>query len=153
MDTIAADSAIGFSELCRLTARILPSPTGDIDPLPSLLASCLQYIYRTGSHSTAARHVVGAVLLIATPPYTRLMRMQHISFDGSSQWVLQSNLTLLHSIAGPVDMASQANTHPIDGGFIELPEPTIDHIKLPFLELDYISTFPSTYSRLRSEFI
>ena len=83
LDDGAPYSGIGAKEFQIAHPFILPAWNGQYDPIPDSIADRPWWQYGTGSHSSAARRILGNVLIEATSNEGVPVKMRHLIIDGS----------------------------------------------------------------------
>ena len=135
LDDGAPYSAIGFVELQLLRQHIGLTTEPNINPIPSSLQGHTHWQYGTGRHSSAARRILGSIVLNALTDTGTTVNIRHLVLDGSSQWVIGRNVT------------SKANIRHLQNDAIQFPVgdsmDEISLIKVGFLCHMPLSTFAS----------
>ncbi len=67
--------------------------SGSCDPLPDSLKNCSLWLYGVGNYSSEIRKGIGSVVFSATAYNGTRFNIRHHILDGSSQWVIESNVT------------------------------------------------------------
>lgn len=100
----------------------MPACTGELDPVLVQVAACPHWRYAEGSYASPSRFMIGSVHTAASTQSDVTLTICHCVHDGSSQWVSGRNVT------------SKANIPQLDGNSIELPNPSLGRLQLPFIE-------------------
>lgn len=93
VDDGAPYSAIGMIELKLLRDHLGLNECFELDPVPKTLNGYTQWQYGTGTHASAARDILGSVMISGHSDNGRCVEIRHLVLDGSSQWVIGKNVT------------------------------------------------------------
>lgn len=93
LDDGAPYSAIGIEELRSLHLSILPTWDGSLESIPEIIADRAFWQYGVGAHESAARRILGSVILDVNIPGGYTIQLRHLVLDDSSNCVIGRNIT------------------------------------------------------------
>lgn len=93
LDDAAPYSDLGEKEFRMLAPYLLPAWNELYEPLPPDLADFPYCQYGSGEHASAARKMLGSVVLSATTNQGTIVNIRHLVIEGSSQWVVGRNVS------------------------------------------------------------
>lgn len=113
LDDGAPYSGIGSTELKLIAELVCPEWNGNLDPIPDSVADRPYWQYGSGEHRSAAKRILGSVLMEARTDQGTNVQIRHLVIDGSSQWVVGRNVTshcdILHANQNKLILPPDAN--------------------------------------------
>lgn len=85
LDHGASYSAIGYSDLCTISASISMNWSDHLASIPPVFTQCPYWQYSTGEHQSKARFILGSVVLSAYADDGTKILISHLDPQGSSQ--------------------------------------------------------------------
>lgn len=93
LDDGAPYSGMGLAEFKLIQPFVVPDWNGSLDPLPEIIQDRPWWQYGQGRHASAAKRILGAVMITVTSDLGNPVQINHLIIDGSSQWIVGRNVT------------------------------------------------------------
>lgn len=111
-------SGIWKIEFRKLQPRIKPNWNGKFDPLLSSITNRPYWQYGSGKHSSVLQKLIGLIFLTATTDQRNIIQIHHVIIEGSSQWVIDRNVTrksnIMHTSRNFLQLSSISKTYESD---------------------------------------
>lgn len=82
----------------NLHKKRLVGGTVSLEDIPSELDGCIFWQFGNGEHASPRRRIIGSVVLNIVTDSMNRITIRHLVIEGSSQWILGRNITLLCNI-------------------------------------------------------